>query len=572
MKNKNKIFTLLFSLFLISIVAACATESPAVTAPQGNAAETAVEPVANPQLRDGLDDNLRFTEPRTISVALWDRSHDRIPNFNESYWAEWVQSQILEDHNIIVEWVPVPRWEEAEFQSTLLSAGSAPDIGYTFNMGMLTTFSQMGGMQDLAPLMRNYGDLLPHLYTLLGNNIYWNLDPLTGELFSIAGRLIIDGRNNMFVREDWLDALDLEIPRTVDEFEEMLVAFRDNAELLLGDDAANIIPYQVAAEIGWTIDPILSANIPNDLSEREWFRYGFDIRRFTVPGIQEGVRTINRWYHMGLLWDDFTVYDINQTMASDLIRLGYVGAFAGNWDFPFRAQDALITTMRENQGEQANFIAIPPLRNDAGVSVNRMPNPVDRFIFFPTTNNEPLASLLYLDWISRPEVIEFLAFGIEGVHRQTHADGAIEVLGETDTHSWPDHQFIPSLRNFDIAITINGISLGDPVLDARTLAFGYPGIAPEAIMYSRAAGLDFAYFPRNVVTRIRPTEEGMSVPLADQREIILAQLISQATPETFDSMWATLFQQYLNLGAQAIIDDRDAAWVEAFGDVDTMPD
>ncbi|MCL1925180.1 MAG: hypothetical protein FWF50_06305 [Defluviitaleaceae bacterium] len=581
MRKHKKLFATTFFVAAAAFLAACGTE-PAVETPADPmpGEPTITEPGDNNNALSsdarlaelGLDDNLRFVEPRTISVALWDRSHERIPEFNESYWANWVQEQILEEHNIIVEWVPVGRWGENENQSTLLATQTAPDIGYTFDNPMVTTFAGMGGIHNLYPLLQRYGDLLPNLYNLLGDNVYWNLDPQTNELWSITGRLIQDGRVNTFIREDWLNALNLEVPTSLEEFETVLEAFRDNQDIIMPDRTRDLIPFQLQHDVGWSGSLLFESFIPSNITEREWFVHGFDDRRFHFEdAVREGSRVLNRWFNNGLLWNDFILHEPGDSMGDDLIRLGYVGSAILNWDMPFRPADAVMENLHENVGPEANFIAITPFTNDAGQVRKFFPNPTDRFIFFPTTNTEPLASLLYLDWISRLDVIEYLQFGVEGIHRETLANGAIMTIGETDTHSWPDNQFMPSLRNFDITMTINGIYLGNDVLSAQTLALGYPGSEPEAVIAARAAGLENAYWFRNVMTRVRASEEGMSVPLADQRNVLFHNVIANTTPENFDATWTQMYQAYLNLGAAAIIAEREQAWIEQFGDVDRMP-
>ncbi|MCL1995042.1 MAG: sugar ABC transporter substrate-binding protein [Defluviitaleaceae bacterium] len=598
MNKRTRVIPIVFALVFTVFLAACATpEPPAVveapgpgqaTAAPGDAAAAVVGGIApmpaspadfsvdpnDPRLAEhGLDENLRFLDTRTITVGLWDRANDRVPDFALSYWAEWVQAQILQDHNINVEWVTIPRWTEGEFQSTLLAAGTAPDIGYTFNNPMVTTMAGMGGIINQYPLLNQYRDLLPNLYDLLQENVYWNLDPTTQELWSLTGRLIQDGRIVTFIREDWLNTLNLPIPTTLQEFENTLIAFRDNAELLLGANAHNMIPFRLEHDTGWSSGLIIESFIPSNVTEREWFVRGFDDRRFMwEEPVRETTRVLNRWFHEDLLWNDFFLHEPGDPIGDDQVRLGFVGSFIVNWDMPFRGADQLTTMMQENVGPEANWIPITPFVNDAGQVRKFFPNPTDRFIFFPVTNQEPLASLLYLDWISRVDVREFLAFGIEGVHRYTLADGGIALLAEEEgVHAWPDNQFIPSLRNFDITMTVNGIDLGDPYLSVATLATGYPGIPPAAVMAARNAGLDNAYWFRQVQTRVIAAEEGMSTPLAFERDFIFHQLVANTAMADFDAAFDSLYGNYLAMGAQAIMDERNQAWIEQFGDVDTMP-
>ena len=583
MKKSIKLFLLIAAIAAVFVFVGCGNNETTDAGGGTQGTGTTTQPTPTPAAqqdggplgspsRDGLDANRRFVEPRTITVGLWDRTHERVPEFDQSYWAQWVQREIREEHNIIVEWVPINRWSEDEVQSTLLSGGMAPDIGYTFNNPMVTTFANMGGMLNLYPLIQQYGDLLPNFHDLLSDTIYWNLNPDTLELWSITGRLSQDGRVNTFVREDWLNTLGIAEPTTMQEFEDMLIAFRDNADVLLGADANRMIPFMLGHDTGWGGSLIFESFIPHNITERDWYVHGFDDRRFMfADAAREGTRILNSWFHQGLVWQDFFLHPPGDPMGDDQKRLGYVGAFIANWDVPFRAADEIIVMMRENIGPEANFIVVTPFPNDAGQIVKPMPQPTDRFIFFPHTNTEPLASLLYLDWISRQEVRNFLQFGYEGVHHTVHPNGAIQVLGETDTHSWPDDQFMPSLRNFDITMTVNGIVMEDPAIVAATLAFGYPGIAPEAIMAARSAGLDHAWRARQVIIRDIAAEEGMGVPLREQRDMILHQMIASVSPADFDASWNAMYGQYLAMGGQAIIDERNQAWVERFGDVDTMP-
>jgi len=601
-------------LFVVAVLAALLAMATACRSDNGSPADTGVVttppppptpppagedgvvevPTGDPRLTaHGLDENLRFIEPVNISALLWDRSDSRFPDFADSYWAQWVQAGILEDHNIVLDWVQVDRWTQEALLSTLLGADDAPDVSFTFGFAMVETFANMGGITNLTPLLAEYNDWLPNMYGLLTpNNVYWNRNPDTGELFGIANRMVSDGRINTFVREDWLNTLNIAPPTTMQEFEDMLIAFRDNAELLLGDDAANMIPFRLTEDVGWTGDPIISSFIPDNITERDFYIYGFDDRRFMMPGIKEGIRVLNRWFNYDLIWRDFPLHRTGEPIVDDIIILGYVGAFSHNWDYPFRANPGIITRMQEEVGPEANFIVVTPFPNDAGNIVKHMPNATDRTIFFPITNNEPVASLLYLDWMSRLSTRTYLAFGIEDVHHVRHPNGAIQslpaswneyqvdatgayVLNEegnrivVETHfNWPDNQIIPSLRNFDISLMINGVDLGDDYLSTATVAMGYPGIEPERVMAARSAGLDHARIARRVQVRPIEAQEGMGVPLSEERNRILAVAVADTSIENFDAAWNSMVAGYMGMGGQAIINERRAAWIERFGDVD----
>ena len=582
MKKLLKLFLLLaFAAAMMSLAACRREEGPppvantpppqtpvATVAPGGDT--TVAVPAGDPRLAThGLDENLRFIDPVTITAQIWCRSNERVPVYAEGYWARWVQERMLEEHNIIVEWVNTPRWPDHDHAVMLLGAGDAADIHWGFGMGAFQAFIEMDGITDLAPYLATYRDWLPNLYGALGESlVYWNLNPDTGELFSIQGRMVTDGRLNTFVREDWLAALNMAPPTNIDEFEATLIAFRDNAELLLGPNAGQMIPFRLSSDAGWTGDPILAAFIPDDISEREWFRYGFDDRRFMIPGIKEGVRILNRWYNEGLVWRDFPLYDIGDPLENDLVAMGVVGAFVGNWDLPFRANPGIVTTMQDEVGPEANFITVAPFHNDAGNIVMHMPAGTDRSIFFPATNENVVASLLYLDFMGRMDTRTMLAFGYEGIHHERLPNGAILTLPPDDV---PDDMVIVSLRNFDLALLVNGVDLGDDELSALTVGMGYPGIEPERVAAARALGLDHARVFRRVQHRTIEAQEGMATPLANLRNQIFAVTIAATSPEDFDAVWDRMFEEYMAIGGRAIINERDQAWVEMYGDVYNRP-
>ena len=557
-------------------------------------------------LYQDADGNWRFQETRTISVGLWNRVADA--SAADTMWAEWIQENLLATHNIQVEFNEVPRWDQEEFQSTALSAGAASDIGYTFSAPMITTFANMGGIINLAPYIRAYEEKLPNLFEqVTPRNIFWNYDANTGELFNIAGRRASEGiqNTNTFIRQDWLDALGLPLPGSRQEFEDTLIAFRDRADELPGvgetvriygqeldddgepvvdDDgepvmvvktettltADLIIPYLVNPDSAWWALGLIESFIPDDITQREWYIHGFDDRRFGFEdAMREALRYLNRWFEEGLLWEGF-VLAVNEDEGQDLIRLGQVGAFHSTWDQPYRTGDGWTRVMQENLGTDAVFVPVNPFENNAGNHVMYASGPVDRFVFMPTTNTEVLASLLYLDFMNRPETLDFLQFGIEGTHFEFTADGIRETL---DMSELPPVQMMSGARNFDINPLMNGtwFDLVDQDAALATAALNYPGIEPEFIMNAFDIAFNYSRVFPNVITRVIAAEEGMSTPLADMRDQIMHRLIANTPSANFDAAFDAEYSVWLSMGGQAIADERAAAWQEFFGDADEAP-
>lgn len=509
---------------------------------------------ADPEIVNG-----RFVETRYITVEVYDRSNPGGSPPEDNFYTDFIKEGMLRDHNVVVEFVPVPRWTEVEVLNNLLAAGDAPDICVTYDYPTIQTYANMGGVLDIAPYLEKYKDLIPDLWDWLGEqNLYWNQDPITGTVWAIEARLAHNTRINTFVREDWLNKLGIPEPTTLEEFEQMLYAFRDNAELLLGKDADKMIPYSTSFDVGWRNNYLLTSFVPNDITDKDIYVYGFDDRHLLLPGYKEGVRKLNEWYNAGLIWKDFPLYGAGDRTEDNLIKAGYVGAFQHNWDYPYRdGEEGIHNTLRRMVGEDAVFIAVDPFQNDAGLYRKYLPAPIDRKVFFPSTNDEPLASLLYLNWITKFENRRFLQIGQEGVTHEVLEDGTIKTIAATGD------KIMNSPNNIDYTITINGLELGDPELTSRSLALGYAGVDKRFIEKAYMLTNRDARYEKNVQVGDIVAEQGMGPALKEKRDTLLAQAVV-AKPEDFDAVWDRGFQDYLNSGGQAIINERRAKYEQFY--------
>ena len=493
----------------------------------------------------------KFAETRTITVEIFDRSNDGGSDPTNNKFTDFIKKGMLEKYNVAVEFVRVPRWTEVDDMNNLLAAGDAPDVCVTYSYPTIQTYANMGGVLDMNPYLTEYKDLLPNLYALLGDyNIFYNQDPETGAVWAIEALLAERARINTFIRKDWLDKLGLAVPTTIEEFEACLVAFRDNAELLLGADAAKMTPYTTSYDIGWRNDHLLTSFVPDAATDEELYINGFDDRHLLYPGYKEGVRVLNKWYNMGLIWKDFALYGSGDTTEDNNLKAGFVGAFTHNWDYPFRnGEDSIHANLKRNVGEDAAFIAVECFKNDAGEYRKFLADSVDRKVFFPATNDEPLASMLYVDFISSPEVVKYLQIGDEGVNHVVNENGAIATVAALA----PDIQ--NSGMNIDYTITINGLNLFDEELTNKSKALNYAGVESEyvelALACSTNGGRVVAHYNVGAIL----AEEGVGTSLTEKRDTFLCQAVV-ASEADFDAIYDAGMADYLASGGQDIIDER----------------
>jgi len=502
----------------------------------------------------------KFTETRTITVALFDRNTDGAI-VGDNVYTDFIKEGMLDTYNVNVEFEITPRWTEGEDIATYLAAGTAADVSYSYN-GPIDTYFQQDAILDLAPLLEEYAADLTDLTDFLGTNITWKQDPYTGAINAIPARRMNIARINTFVRKDWLDALGLEVPTTTQEFEDMLIAFRDNAELLLGDDADMMVPFAMTEDVGWEANNILYSFVADvDTTDKINYIYGYDDRQFLLPGIKEGVRLLNKWYNEGLILQDFSLYTAGDETVGNLMKAGYVGAFEANWDNPYRnGEESVSYMLQQAQGDDAIFIAIDPFQNDAGLTkkVNYQSNGI--YIFFPSTNTEPLASLLYLNWMAKFENRFFLQTGVEGINFEYTEDGTLKAIAAEAGR----YKMISS-NNGDLTMIINGLDLGDVEKTSAAMALGYANVDPELIKNAYAVALTNGVSYSNISLGTVAAEDGMSEVLKEKRNETLNTSIV-ASVEDFDAVFDAGMADYLSSGGQAIIDERMEKYTTAFGE------
>lgn len=567
MQMRKKVLSVVIASSMIMSLAACGGSTSSNTAAGANKSQTKTSTTASAAAGStaaaddsGLIDG-KFAETKHIKVEVYDRSIDGGSDVTNNAYTDYIKKGMLEDHNVEVEFVAVPRWTEVEQINNLLAAGTAPDLCVTYDKATIDTYSAMGGVIDMADYVTKYKDQLPNLWSWLGEtNIYWDQDPTTGTLYDIETKLANQNHLNTFIRKDWLDKLGLAEPKTKDEFYKVLCAFRDNAQTLLGDNADKLIPYSVSYDVGWRAGTLIESFIDPDLSDKDAYVYGFDDRKVTYPGTKDAIKTLNKWYNEGLMWKDFALYGSGDSTEDDMMKAGYVGAFTHNWDYPYRnGTDSIQASLIRTVGEDAKFIAIDPFEDSKGTHTKWISGPVDRKVFFPTTNKEPLACLLYLDWLSQPEHIEYLQIGEEGVTHKTLDNGAVQIL----TASGNDIQ--NSGFNIDYTLTCNGLHLTDDNKTTLSIAYSYAEVDPELVELAYNVAKVDTREGKNAKCGTISAETGMTETLNSKRDILFDTSVSASTDE-FDSVFDSAMTDYLQSGGQAIIDERKSAWEKVYGD------
>jgi putative aldouronate transport system substrate-binding protein len=494
--------------------------------------------------------------PVSITVEIFDRgTAGGRSNPTDNNWTNWIKEKMLKDENIAVTFVAVPRSEEVSGLNNMFAAGNPPDICLTYSNELLSFYQGSEGLFNMAPYT---GSLLKDLKAYLGADptfpgrdfIARKQDRSTGAIYAIPGKRSILARHNTFIRKDWLDKLGLPLPSTGEEFFNALAAFQEKDPGNVGKE--RLIPYTMNKAVQQRAGILAGSFTDPNLSTRERWINTIGEFEILLPGQKEGYRFLNRMYNAGLIDRDFPLYPDNEAMYT-VIKGGNVGAFGADWD----VGTGLNIDLRKSV-PTGEIVAIDPFKNAAGKTVKSAYDPEGIYFFIPKTSKAPEAAMRYANWLSRYENYMFLQFGQEGiVHTLVEGIPKIKMTEEI-----PPLWIQNSNLNMDYAFHLNGAELGDPEKTIRYLALGNPDLDPKYILDAYRISMTNA-IPVPIIIPSSPlTASGPYMQtLTDLAYVFYANVIT-ARPADFDRVWDAGIANWLAAGAQVVIDERRAKYVE----------
>jgi putative aldouronate transport system substrate-binding protein len=496
-------------------------------------------------------------KPQSITIEVFDRGTDGgKTNPVNNVWTDWIKKKVLQDENIIVTFVAVPRTEETQALNNMMAAGTAPDICYTYDADLITHFGELGGLVDLSPyvdtLLKDYDGFLGMDPGIPGERlIYRYRDLQTRKMYMIPGRYMYTASQNLFIRKDWLDKLGLPLPTTKEEFYNALAAFKEKDPGGVGKD--RVIPFTLTTDVRWTAGIIVDPFIDPYLSTKErWINTVID-RYILLPGYKEGFRFLNKMYNDGLIDRDFPLYK-DDTQANNLIKSGVVGSFAHNWDHIYRENTKILEDLQKNI-PGADLAPIDAIQSIDGITHKRGSPPTSLLWFIPASAKNPEAAIRYVNWLSRFENYNFLQIGQEGINHEI-VNGVPKIKQASGSFSqWIQN----SAGNGDYAFNLNGYDMGDPELNAKTLANSYSWpqeMITHAYRISSTNAVPGPFVPVKLLaaTAVQQT-------LTDKAVVLYVNSVI-AKPGNFDKVWDNEVKEWLTSGARSIIEERKEKYIE----------
>ena len=328
---------------------------------------------------------------------------------------------IEEKTNVHINWVYVISQEASEKFGLMVASGDYPDIlrgGGEYYTGGLEQACADGVVVDLSEYIPVY---MPTYQALRTSNEKLMRDTVSDDgrmvgVYTIAsnngeicGESVWDG---MCVRKDWLDELNMELPVTIDDWHEMLVAFRDTyhceAPLMIGATNGYDFCHNFLSAYG------VLGEFYNDNGT---VKYGP-----LEDGYRQWVQLFRDWYAEGLIDPNFISNNVTAMANPEYIGTGRAGATTNVW--------GMTADVYKRQGytdDEDFFLAAtttPVLKEGDTPQIGyAMSELTKETVCITTACQDVELACRYLDYWYTKECMMLDSYGIEGESYVENEDG-----------------------------------------------------------------------------------------------------------------------------------------------------
>lgn len=524
---KVKICGLVAGLLIVGALAGCAgsnTKQSNEAASGSSSAAPAASTDSGSKAKLKIEVYERGEAPAGVSVT-------------DNYWTNYVQEQFGDPNHIEVEYVPIPRSEDVNMLNVMMASGQAPDIVFTYDENLVYNYAQQDGLHELDGLLDQYGS---NLKKFLGEDTlaYGVFD---GKQYAIPAKRVKVGKYASYIRQDWLDELNLPVPQTTDEVYQTLKAFKEQKP---GNSGDQVIP------LGFSLTPSSYEPViwgfTEQLSEEERItlthQLGSRDYPTLLPGHKEALQFLNKLYNEGLMSLDFAL-DKDEKQLNQDIQTNKVGMFGADGLEPLT--NGVYENLQANAAG-AKLAAIDPYTNSTGDHYKPLYKPSGMYIIIPKASKNAEAAIKYLDWMAQSDVMFTMQNGEEDVTYELREGIPVPL----DSEERKNRMF----NSGDMVIISNGVDYGDDNLNIQADLMSLPESSRElgkaALDITTVDGVSPVRFEKPLESQIQ-----YGTLLQEKYDELVAKTIL-AKPDQFDQVYDGMVADMMKNGGDAILKER----------------
>ena len=399
MKKRRLMAAAMAAVMLTGTLAGCSAKSET----SGTEAAKGEAGTSQAQTEETLEGSLVSKEPKEFTVFL---------NFNnmpfDSNWQVW-QEAAKRTNVSLKGTISLSNSNEEEAFNLMMSSGNLADIIGYVDASSLEKLGRDGGMIPLNDLIKEHA---PNIQKVLDEDARFRQTAysLDGNIYQIPTNQELKAAEFWWIRQDWLDKLNLKAPTTVDELHDVLYAFRN--EDPNGNGLKDEIPLFDRA--GWKQpDEYLYLW---DTSLEFYPRDGKMKYEPLEENFKTGVSNMIKWYQEGLI--DPEIFTRGASSRDTLLG-GDLGGCTHDWVSTANYNSTLQETIPGFQ-----MAAIAPPADQNGVVKERVSRYPGVGWGISSQCKDPVTVIKFMDYFFTEEGSDLMNWGIEGDTFTRDADGS----------------------------------------------------------------------------------------------------------------------------------------------------
>lgn len=340
-----------------------------------------------------------------------------------------IVQKVAENAGVNIDWNLISPTSYADAVSPMLAAGTdLADIVYLPDKDENMTFIKSGLFVPLDNYIEKYGVNIKK-YFEENPEIKASLTADDGHIYYIPSTVVTENYQPcLMINEKWLEKLGLEEPKTLDEFVQVLRAFRDN-DMNGNGDTTDEIPMSITAGfLPYVFGPAFGLDLINGfyVDDNGEIQYSYSQEAY-----KEYVTFLNELYNEGLLEIEFSSLTRDQIIercAKDLTGV--------TSDFSWQMSQSYSAQYPEYDGSEPIFKGIAPLSSDTheGFYIGR--DALNGCFGISRDCTNPQLALKFLDYAMSEEAQELYCWGIEGESYAINADGSKSYTEQAKDNNW----------------------------------------------------------------------------------------------------------------------------------------
>lgn len=343
-------------------------------------------------------------EKVTLKVVMTNNVESFLPGEDENN--NEIIRYLEEKSGFDLEWTILPADEPWQKLALMMTSGDPPDVIYCPPKSVFADYLHQDALADIT----DYVAQSPNLQKLVPPET-WAAVTWEGRIYAvpIPQNQNIAGTSGVFVRKDWFRELGLEEPTTLDEYYEVMKAFKEKK---------GVIPLTVTSSSGLIGGFTGAFGLGTAYKEKD----GKLVYSYVEPEAKEYLAYMKKLYEEGLLDKEFPVNksaNVQEKMVAGQAAMSVVG-----WSAALPIDSSF---KEKNPDGELGYIA-PPVGPRGESGFNRHA-PVRVYLLIPAQSKHIKEAVEFLDFMSREDIYTYVSFGEEGKHFERR-DGEVFLLDE----------------------------------------------------------------------------------------------------------------------------------------------